>query len=110
LEVETGSDNAALSYPLAGLGVALLGLGRAGDALPLLERAAAFRDTTAPEPAHWGEVHFALARALRTVGRDVPRARALAEEAREEYRRAPPGPVIARGLARIDAWLAESAG
>jgi hypothetical protein len=67
-------------------------------------------DTTAPEPAHRGEVHFALARALRAVGRDLPRDRALAEEAREEYRRAPPGPVIARGLARIDAWLAESAG
>jgi serine/threonine-protein kinase len=107
-EVETGSDNVALSYPLAGLGVALLGLGCAGDALPFLERAAAFRDTTVPEPAHWGEVHFALARALRAVGRDLPRARALAEEAREEYRRAPPGPVVARGLACIDAWLADT--
>jgi hypothetical protein len=76
----------------------------------LLERAAAVPDTTAPEPAHRGEVHFALARALRAVGRDLPRDRALAEEAREEYGRAPPGPVIARGRARIDAWLAESAG
>ena len=105
--METGSDNVALSYPLAALGVAVLGLGRAGDALPLLERAAALRDTTATEPAHWGEVHFALARALRAVGKDLPRARALAEEAREEYTRAPPGPVVARELARIDAWLAE---
>jgi serine/threonine-protein kinase len=108
LEVETGSDNGMLSYPLAGLGVAFLGLGRAGDALPLLERAAAFRDATAPEPAHWGAIHFALARALRAAGRDRPRARALAEEAREEYTRAPPGPVVARELARIDAWLADT--
>jgi serine/threonine-protein kinase len=104
---ETDSDDVTLSYPLAALGVALLGLGRAGDALSFLERAAAFHDTTVPEPVHWGEVHFALARALRAAGRDLPRARALAEEAREEYLRAPPGPVVARGLARIDAWLSE---
>jgi len=108
LELEGGFDNVVLSYPLAELGVALLGLGRAGDALSLLERATAFRDTMGPEPAHWGEIHFALARALRALGKDLPRARTLAEEARDEYARAPPGPIVARELARIEAWLAEN--
>ncbi len=106
IEPETGPDNLALSLPRVAIAVACLGMGRAGEALPLLERAAEIGDTTDAEPAHAGETHFAMARALRATGGDPSRARVLAERARAEYARAPQEVLMQRALAAVDAWLA----
>jgi len=106
IEPETGPDNLALSLPRVAIAVACLGMGRAAEALPLLERAAEIGDATDAEPTHAGETHFAMARALRATGGDASRARALAERARAEYGRAPQEVLVQRALAAIDAWLA----
>ncbi len=104
-EVETESDGAATTFPLTALAVAHLELGRFQQALPMLERACAIREDKVTDSVQLGEVHFALARALRAAGREPERARALAIRARAEYAQSAPGPAVARELAKIDAWL-----
>jgi tetratricopeptide (TPR) repeat protein len=105
-EAETEPDGGAVSYPIMALGTAYLGTSDAELALPLLERATAIRESKLSDPTPIGESHFALARALHTMGRDPARARALADRARAEYARARPSPLVTNELARIDAWLA----
>ncbi len=96
-----------LSYPLTALGLAYLGDGMAAQAIPILERAVEIRDAKEHKPTYLGEVHFALARALRLAGREPARARDLALRARTEYSSDSPSPVTERALAQIDAWLAD---
>ena len=98
-------DGVILSYPLLALGVAHLGDGMAGAALPVLERAAAIRDAHETKASSLGEAHFALARALYETGTDRERALSLARRARAEYAGDSPSPVIRRQLAVIDPWL-----
>jgi len=98
-----------LSYPLMALGLGYLGEGLAEEALPPLERAVAIRDHKERHPGALGEAHFALARALKQVGRDAPRARALALAARAEHASDTPSQSSQRWLAQIDAWLAADA-
>ena len=79
-----GGDEVLEAWPLTGEGLDLLGLGRAGEAVPPLERAATLR-RKAPSGAELGETLFALARALFSSHADASRARSLAREARDAY-------------------------
>jgi tetratricopeptide (TPR) repeat protein len=108
-ERETSLDGAVLSYPLTALGLGYLGEGLVEEALAPLERSVAIRDRKEKHPANLGEVHFALARALKQVGREAPRARALALAARAEYASDASSESSQRWLAQIDAWLAADA-
>jgi tetratricopeptide (TPR) repeat protein len=104
-EREAATNGLVLSYPLTALGVGYLGDGLVDQALPVLERAVTIRDAKEKRAANLGEVHFALARALRVADRDLPRARALALAARAEYASDTPNDVHRRCIAEIDAWL-----
>jgi tetratricopeptide (TPR) repeat protein len=108
-ERESSLDGAMLSYPLTALGLGYLGEGLAEEALAPLERAVGIRDRKERHPASLGEVHFALARALKQVGREAPRARALALAARAEYASDAPSESSRRWVTQIDAWLAADA-
>ena len=94
-----GAEHAKTAFPLHGLGVALVELGRFEEARPLLERALAIRTRAGVEPVDMGELRFALARAL--VAKDRARALELARTAR--------GDLVelraADEVARVDAWL-----
>jgi serine/threonine protein kinase len=108
LEILEGSgsrDGVLLSYPLTVLGLGYLDDGMPQEALPLLERAVRIREATDTESALRGEVHFALARALRASGGDPARAAALAHTALGEYARASHVPGVRRELARVQEWL-----
>jgi tetratricopeptide (TPR) repeat protein len=105
LEGESAADGLILSYPLMALGVALLGEGRAAEAIPILERAVAIRGSKESQPSRRGEARFALARALWTAAQDGARARVLARLARSEYLAPPLAPGGAQEIERIDAWL-----
>jgi tetratricopeptide (TPR) repeat protein len=104
-ETETDADDLTAAFPMTALAVACLELGRLEEALPLLERAAAIREKDGGKAVQRGEVHVALARALRAAQRQPVRAQALAVLARSEYAQAVPGRIVARELAKIDAWL-----
>jgi hypothetical protein len=94
---------------LTGLGWALLGLGKPADALALLERALTIRSAHVIDPNFVADTRFGLAHALWSApaaqGRDRPRARTLAEQARDGYAAA--GDAHEAELAEVDAWLAE---
>jgi len=88
---------------LASLGAADVALGRVGPGIAALERGIAIMTAIADPPLdHLGDARFALARAL-SAG-DPARARAEARLAREHY--VAYGPICARELAAVDAWLA----
>src|SRR5262249_54054705 len=80
----TGSDAAIRSYGLTGLGLALLGEGRAAEAVAPLEEAVAAREGGHLAPALQSESRFALARALWTRPAERPRALSLARQARAD--------------------------
>ncbi|MEM9454354.1 MAG: tetratricopeptide repeat protein [Myxococcota bacterium] len=109
LEKSLGPDHPRVAYPLTGLGEAHLALGTPADALPVLERALVVRVPDEVDPADLAENRALLARALWTApaseGRDRPRARALAEQARDAY--ATLGDAWKTELAETKAWLAE---
>jgi eukaryotic-like serine/threonine-protein kinase len=127
-EKALGPEHPNVAYPLTSLGETLLALAKPTDALPLLERALAIRTTHQVDPAlplleralairttHQVDpallagTRFALARALWTApaphGRDQPRARTLAEQARDAY--APLGDAQKTELTEAQAWLAD---
>ncbi|MEX1366634.1 MAG: serine/threonine-protein kinase, partial [Nannocystaceae bacterium] len=95
------------AFALTGLGNALIALDRPADALLPLERALSIRTTHQVEPVLLADTRFALARALwaapADLGGDRPRARPLAEQARETY--ASLGDTGRDGLDEIAAWL-----
>jgi hypothetical protein len=102
MEETLGKDSAKLGYPLLVMGGALLGLDRAGDAIPPLERALATPESPSGlSKLDRARARFALAQALWSARRDRPRARALAEEAGEGMARS-----TADGK-KLAAWLAE---
>jgi tetratricopeptide (TPR) repeat protein len=105
--IERESDPGAfrIAQPLRTLGLCELALGRAGAALPLLERAVAIRDAIETLPLRLAEVHFPLARALYETGARK-RALALARQARGEYERAARTPLAVKDLAEVDLFLA----
>lgn len=94
-----GPDDPYVAYPLHGLGVALVELGRFAEARPLLERALKIRTQKDVDPVDLGELRFALARTV--VHDDRRRALELASEARADYAR----DGVTTEVGRIDAWL-----
>jgi tetratricopeptide (TPR) repeat protein len=109
-EREAEPEGLFVTLSVLALGEAYLGEGMVAEAFPLIERAARNRDSSDSDPTRLGEVHFALARALTAVGRDLPRARALAERARTEFSQARASAITTRVLTRIDAFLADAPG
>ena len=109
LERETDPEGLYVTYPLVALGASHVGLGQYREALPSLERAAGIREAKENSPSRIGEVHFALGRALWGSGQDRPRALAMVERARDEFRANPPTPATQRELADIELWLASRA-
>jgi tetratricopeptide (TPR) repeat protein len=99
-----GKEHAWTAFALSDLGVALLGQGKVGEAVPVLTQALGIRERLEPNQESIAETRFALARALWQAASDRPRALALARTARELYRNLH---AHDRQVAAIDAWLAE---
>ena len=98
---QAGADEAILSYPLTGLGLALLGEEHAGEAIAPLEEAVAVRVERTVRPDLLGESRFSLARALWSRPQERKRALTLAREARDDYAKSTRDP---QAVAQIDAW------
>jgi eukaryotic-like serine/threonine-protein kinase len=102
-----GADHPHLAHALVGLGKTALEVGRADEALHPLERALAIRRARPGPPVELAEASYMLAQSLwdapAGAGRDRPRARVLAEQAREIYRDEG-HPEL---LADVDTWLGE---
>ncbi len=86
------------------IGEALLALGKPGAARQVLETGIGFPYAERSAAGRMGHLKFALARALVAGQRDRPRARALAEAARDEWRAVPSEQ---GALAEVEAWLAK---
>jgi eukaryotic-like serine/threonine-protein kinase len=102
LEVKLGKDHLYLSYALNGIGGALVGLRRAREGLPLLERALQIRTAAGAPPAQVAEVRETLARALTEDPQTRERAIAEATAAAAEYEQARD----AVNAAKVRTWLA----
>ena len=85
------------------LAIALRRIGRAREALPVLEAAIATADPASTDPFNLALMRWSLARTLIDTDGDRARARALATTARDEFRA-----LGARGAEQaddVDAWL-----
>ena len=98
-----GREHKDLVDPLNGLARAALARGLPEEALASAERALPLVADRDELPAQRAEARALIALALRALGRDRPRARALAEAARPE---APAGPEGDAFRAELDALLA----
>jgi serine/threonine-protein kinase len=92
-----------LDEPLKDIGLALLALGKATEAVPVLEHALRIRADRMTDASGVTESRFALARALSDAHVDRARARALAKKARDGYA----GASDEKHTAEIDRWLAD---
>jgi serine/threonine-protein kinase len=101
--IKAGTDAVTLTYAQTGLGIALIGVGRAEEAIAPLEQALPARLGKDVGDEQRGETRFALARALWSRPAERERARALARDARADYGKVKTG---AATVAAIDAWLA----
>jgi tetratricopeptide (TPR) repeat protein len=99
-----GGDHPDIVDSLVGQGRCRLELGQPARALAPLERAVALAAGPGVAAATAAEARFELARALRALHTDAPRAQALAKAAAEAYRKSG-GDFVARAE-HIDAWLA----
>jgi hypothetical protein len=98
-------ENPAVADSLVGLGETVW-FARGGDeAVPLLHRALAIRETHDVAPEAVAFARWLLGRALFDSSPDRAHARELIEQAEHDLRAA--GPNGARPLAAVDAWLAE---
>jgi hypothetical protein len=82
------------------LGIALVAVGKAGEAIRPLEEAVAGFVSAGARAAPVGEARFALARAFWSLPSERRRALAVAREARADYGADP------KAVAEIDGWLA----
>jgi len=99
-----GTDQeVALSYTLANVGLALLGMKRPAEAVPPLERALSMQTRAGLKMSSTAEAMLALARALWQSGGDRARARKLASDAEEATRSAPAGRIHRETVA----WLTD---
>jgi hypothetical protein len=87
------------------LGEAHLGLRRLDGAIRYLEQSV--RLPARQDKRDLPRARFALAEALRTTGKDAPRARVLAESARDDLQKLPG---TADEIAAIEQWLGQSPG
>jgi tetratricopeptide (TPR) repeat protein len=87
---------------------ALLGLGRAREAIAPLERVLTLRKRTPGRPVELPETQFTLARALWDSAQDRKRAKTLASEALAGYKAA--GLRGKKEILVVEAWLAKHGG
>ena len=99
-----GPDHPDLALPLKGAGLVRLRRGQPLDAVAPLERALALSTRAAGDPQELAEIRWALARALRALGRDPARSRELATAALAAYRGL--GSESADRVTDITRWLA----
>ncbi|WNG29708.1 protein kinase [Cystobacter fuscus] len=102
-EKTLSADSPSGVLPLAGKGEALQQLGRAAEALPLLERVLRIIETHPMRPAYTAAVQAALARSLWDTRQHPERAWKLAMAAHATYSRSPIR--HANELARLDKLL-----
>jgi eukaryotic-like serine/threonine-protein kinase len=107
LEGELGIENPDLAIPLMAVGLSDLEMGRAGAAIPTLERALVLCESQRPEHVRTPEVRFALARAIGERDRLSQRALLLAERARATFARDPQAKMQ---MASVDRWIAARQG
>jgi tetratricopeptide (TPR) repeat protein len=100
-----GPSHADLLGPLVGIARVFLREGTPLRTLSLLEKALPVAERGKPDALTLALGRFALARALRKVGRDPARARSLAEKARRAMEKL--GGAQRRWLAQVEAWLRE---
>ena len=93
-----------IAGPLLGLATLHLELGQPAEALPLGERALGVLEAHSDGASDLARARFLVARALAGADQDMPRAIALARQARDAYR-AIAGPSHERALADVEAWL-----
>ena len=98
-----GDRSCRMAEPLRVHAEALLGSGRAGEAISLAEKALEASKVAQVDPLTRARAELALARALPSV--ELERARGLAASAREVAAREGRDPKL---VARIDAWLASA--
>ncbi len=101
LEAALGREHPDLGHPLVSLVDLLLKTGRAGEALPLAERALQLRSSDEAASRELAAARFALAQALVAGRGDKNRATALAREAQAGFPAASPERVT------VDRWLAK---
>jgi hypothetical protein len=97
-----GAEHPSVFYPRLGLGRALVRLGRAAEALPILETAVASRANDDSDLLARAEAELELARALE----NTPRALDLARTARDHFLLA--GTAGQTGVEEADAFIAEA--
>jgi eukaryotic-like serine/threonine-protein kinase len=109
MEEALGPESDYLLDPLETVGGVYLDQGRPALAIPPLERAVKIYDRQPPTLARWSSVaRFELAQALWDSGGDRERARALARQAYESYRKF--GEKGRTNLADVETWLARHSG
>jgi eukaryotic-like serine/threonine-protein kinase len=96
-----GVEHPSLLEPLACRGAALVGLGRAREAVPALERALAIHTRSGGDPLAVSHARYSLAEAV--LAEDRVRARALVIAARRDLE--PLNPRVERYAGELDAWL-----
>jgi tetratricopeptide (TPR) repeat protein len=108
-ERRLGSEHPELSEPLTGIAQVYLRLGRAREAVPLLERAITLLEAQKSDSSALATARFELARALsarRGTDANPARARALAEAARAFLSEKASTPLEKDFLKTITRWLA----
>jgi tetratricopeptide (TPR) repeat protein/tRNA A-37 threonylcarbamoyl transferase component Bud32 len=113
MERSLDSGHLLMAWPLLSLASLHLDSGQPAKALPLAEHALRVLEPHPVDAASdLAEARFVVARVLAAIGQagDMPRAIALAHQARDVYRdiwRATPSPAHERALAEITVWLSE---
>src|SRR4051812_28326013 len=103
-----GPKSAVAAHAIAAEGADLMALGRAREAVPVLERALAMQEAAKGEPVDLAETRASLAEAVWSVSRDRGRARKLAEQARATFAEAVArygGGHEERRLREVERWL-----
>ncbi|MEM9459548.1 MAG: serine/threonine-protein kinase [Myxococcota bacterium] len=103
-EQALGPTHPMLAYPLQGLAQIALERRDFDTARQKAQRALSIREASAIDPTLVAGSRFALARALWPDRAERPRARTLAQQARDAW--ATHGPGREDALAEVDAWLA----
>ena len=103
-----GAEHFDVAKDLLGLGETYLSMRRLPMALQALERALALRESHPGFPTTLARIRFALARALWESGKDKPRAKQLAEQAKAAYANGGPGNASERST--VDGWISQHVG